>query len=144
MMVKMCYTLSQVARFVNLPYHTVYAMVIAKRLCVSRSIEGSQVKLYVSHSDLKRFLLTVDWLLAPTVDPEHPFADIVTHLRARYIQRSAIAVQLGYSEGYVKTWGIQKFPAPCVRGGWYKRSSVLRWLKRYRPHDYARINGIFK
>lgn len=136
------YTVPELAQIVNIEYHAVYYHINQKRVPVIRlGVKPNQV-IKIAHADLSRFLLTVDWLMCTTLQPDHPFIAERNTFAKRYIQRTDLAAQLGHAEYSITNWTcIKGFPKPAVRNGWYSRKAVLAWLKKNRSNDYQRLRG---
>lgn len=134
------YSIPAIAQMVNFPYHAVYSQIKRSKLPVIRFEGKIKEHLYVSHADLAKFFLTVDWLMASTLQADHPFEAERALFKKRYIHRSELAQQLGYDPGYIHNWTcLYQFPKPVVRNGWYSRRAVLYWLKKHRPKLYQRF-----
>lgn len=136
------YRLYEIAHWFKLDYSTVYATFKSRNVRVIRSGVKSNNVLHVAHADVAELLLAVDWIMCPTCQTDHPFTEERQTFERLYIQRIDLAQQLNYSELYIRTWGnVYGFPSPVVRGGWYKRTTVLCWLQLHKPIIYHRING---
>lgn len=141
---EMYYSLPQIAKLVQIDYHTVYAQIKKYQVPVNRFV-GKRAELYVSHADLARFLLTVDWLLIASCTGDHPFVAERRLFEQTYVHRNTLVRQLKYHPRYIRNLSIyQGFPKMAVRNGWYPRAAVLRWLFEHRPHIYKRINGVLQ
>jgi hypothetical protein len=136
------YTVPELARIVHIEYHAVYYHINRKKVPVIRSgVKPNQV-ITIAHSDLAKFLLTVDWLMAVTLEPDHPFQAERQKFAQRYIQRFDLANQIGHDEHSIVNWSCLKaFPKPAIRNGWYSRKKVLSWLQVNRPDIFTYIKG---
>lgn len=139
------YTVHQLTKWFSISYETIYHHVLDGSLPVKRSGVKPNTVLHIAHSDLTKFLLTVDWLMCPMCQHDHPFERERQTFERLYIHRTNLAQQLNYSELYVRTWiTVYDFPETAVRGGWYRRSTVLDWLELHKPVIYHRISGTLR